>query len=717
MGLSRAIMDCPRHFKEIAWLLRWNPYDPDEADAALRAAAGRLIEFGHPMTLEAARWLLEALATPVAVSTASRLLRKTQAGPEWPTTVRVEAARGVVHWDYAAALAWPASKAAPLTAARELQAHALDPELSLPGPSIDVLRGLATGSKAGAIWTAPGTTRHDLALEEGQTVLARWAPDALGDLLRRVFATVPERTSGALEKLAREVPEHLLLLDAPRREVVADAVDRLMVENGKHDMVFARLLLARLAERPAADQIAVLSALPTGPVVATEHRRILAAPTAADFEVLAGQLHPQTSTEHLVRWLYYLSLVPLEVMPKGYPPLATLVGHPDAKIRRWAFEVILNSRDPALASVVGASGWRFTPGMDRLEAAYGSLVLCQAASNGDHLDVTERIDPQALGALAVQRSTAEDMDAFAGFVRDSLNSIARGGGPRSIPSFWTNSSEALDLLVARRGEEVAAWLEPLLEDDRGIAHGALAESFPFIGLCRALLRVRSKLGARLWSRLLDLHDTGFFKAGELEALPFAMADGPEADGLRGELLKWAKTDLHLAKIAEAAIEHDRHAWVMRCIAGDLTATNAGRIGRGLTLAGLLDATAEADALWRSQLAFPPAGGWLSQVHERARCLYRRNRWAHHWFDRFVAERNRDRAFGHHLLFVACADRRALAWAPQRITPTFHDLPEAWRNHWSLCWPGLVAHIRKIDDKQKKRLYGQDTVEQTQAPWL
>jgi hypothetical protein len=379
-------------------------------------------------------------------------------------------------------------------------------------------------------------------------------------------------------------------------------------------------------------------------------------------------------------------------------------------------EVILNSQDPALASVVGASGWRFTWGMDRLEAAYGSLVLCQAASNGGHADVSERIDPQALGTLAVQRGTAEDIDAFAGFVRGSLNSIA-GGGPRLIPSFWTDNSEALDLLVTRRGDEVAAWLEPLLEDDRRIAHGALAESFPFAGLCRALLREHPELGARLWLRLLDLHDTGLFKFGELGTLPFATADGPEADGLRGEVLKRAKTDLHLAMIAEAVVEHNRQAWVMRCIDSDLTATSAGRIARGLILAGLLDATAEADALWESRLAFPPAGGWLSRVHGLARRLYRRNRWAHHWFDRFVAERNRDQAFGHHFLFVACADRRALVWAPRRITPTFHELPEAWRNHWSLRWPGLMNRVRKIGDKQKKTLYGQNIFEQTQAPWL
>lgn len=178
-------------------------------------------------------------------------------------------------------------------------------------------------------------------------------------------------------------------------------------------------------------------------------------------------------------------------------------------------------------------------------------------------------------------------------MRACLLDNAEVKGPRSIPSFWTDNGKALDLLVEKRGEDVTGWLFPLLEGGRGSLPGVLIEDFPYIGLCRALLRHQPDDGAHLWLALLELYDQGIVRMEGFESLPFAAPDGQVTDGVRERALDRANTDLDLSKIAQAAIEHERQAWMLRCIERDLAGASAGQIARGLTLAGLLDATPEA----------------------------------------------------------------------------------------------------------------------------
>ena len=347
---------------------------------------------------------------------------------------------------------------------------------------------------------------------------------------------------------------------------------------------------------------------------------------------------------------------------------------------------------------------------------YGSMVLCEAINDDTLSDYSERIDPLALGNLAVRRQTDDALQAFANSVRTSLADLMGKTGTRIAHAHWTDNREALDLLVQRRSEELVEWLAPIFEDGQK-SFRIFIEDYPIVGLCRALLENRPADGARLWLTLFKGYDEGIVRSEEFETLPIAAPDHPEIDAIRASVLDWAKTDLDLWKIAHAAIEHDRQAWMLHSIQRDLDGTSAGVVARGVTLAGFLDFTPEAEALWHERLADPPAAGWLSKVHGWASRRYRLNKWAHHWFDLFLAERDRDRAFGFYLLFSDCADRRALVWAGRQIALIFDDLPETWRIHWSFCWPTLVKQVKKHDNQRKKNLFGTSIFVQSQAPWL
>lgn len=58
-GITRAIMNMPRHFNELAWLLRINSEDAGEADRAVCLLTERLLETGHPTCLQAAYWIMK----------------------------------------------------------------------------------------------------------------------------------------------------------------------------------------------------------------------------------------------------------------------------------------------------------------------------------------------------------------------------------------------------------------------------------------------------------------------------------------------------------------------------------------------------------------------------------------------------------------------------------------------------------------------------------
>ena len=216
---------------------------------------------------------------------------------------------------------------------------------------------------------------------------------------------------------------------------------------------------------------------------------------------------------------------------------------------------------------------------------------------------------------------------------------------------------------------------------------------------------------------MEDRDGGPFRPEGLDLLPIQSLDHAELGGVRDEVLQGAKTDGDLLRIACAARRSGNEEWLCSSIERDLGSRSSGVIARGLTLAGMLDAQESSEELWSGRLAVAPSLGWLREVHRVARSTYTRNRWARHWLMEFAEESDRDAAFGAHALFLACADRRALIWAPELLDQRRERIPDAWCQHWSLRWGDLMQRVKKSDDKLGKTLYGTKPFTRTQAPWL
>jgi hypothetical protein len=333
-------------------------------------------------------------------------------------------------------------------------------------------------------------------------------------------------------------------------------------------------------------------------------------------------------------------------------------------------------------------------------------------------EIRERIRPEAWGYLAVRDgATDDDLEVFAGFIQQRIEEDFCGSSSsRALHGRSFILGQPFDRLVAQRGDLVVSWLRPLLSGSSKPRFGMFMEAFPYIELCRALLCHRPTDGAALWRIMREHYDRDIVRTDAFTLLPFEAPDSDPVVELRNLACDKATTDEDLGKIATSVIENDRQGWLIHRVRRDLGGASAGQIARGLWLAGLLDATPAADELWRTMLSRHLASGWLSRVHEQACSLYLRNSWARRWLDAFLAERDRDRAFGRHQLFLRSADHRALGWAPKRVGEVWDDLPRPWQSHWSLCWPDLRSTIEKLDKDWKKTLFSSKITNHIQWPW-
>lgn len=656
--------------------------------------------------------LLDALGTPDAGDRAARLWGQAGQAEHRSSRPRVAVGpEGVLFWPRAEAR--QDSDSRPLHPARDLERYAVDPACHLSDRDAADLAARAARTDATDLWRSRGLTSGEAAIRDAIPALARWAPDSLASLYRRAFASVVHRTQVALSRLANELPSHLLLLDADDCAAIANAP---VSDDGESGFV-RRLSLASLTGRTATEQITYFAGRREGPCFESEHAEILTTPLEADLELIAGELTTERPADHLCRWLQYLTRVGLGAMRSDFP-LAPLLKHDDARVRRWALDVAHQAPRSAVARQVVESGWSASPQMDREEARHGSLALLHAAALLPPAELRSRIHPEGRMLLAgLPEATDLDLEAFAERLGEEIRSDLGGAGStHSHDDRLFRLEAATERLVEQHAARVLGWLQPILTRTARPALGMLHDDFPYLDLCRALLKHRPEQGAYLWRVMHEDRGAVAFQRSTFDLLPFEAPDSPPIHQLRDLCCDSATTDQALGRIASACIFYDRQEWLLRRIHADLAGTSAGMIARGLWLAGLLHATPAADELWRGHLAEAPGRGWLTAVHWRARRNFDENRWAHHWHSRFLAESDRDRAFGYYQLFLRCADPRVHGWAFRQANTAWPDLPRAWQVHLELNREKLTKVIEGKERKWKDQLFGTRIPSRHQWPW-
>jgi hypothetical protein len=73
---------------------------------------------------------------------------------------------------------------------------------------------------------------------------------------------------------------------------------------------------------------------------------------------------------------------------------------------------------------------------------------------------------------------------------------------------------------------------------------------------------------------------------------------------------------------------------------------------------LSDIECEIDSLIQSS---DIGGTWVEKLLPQIKYLHDRNRWARHWYNRFLTVSDNDEAFAHFQLFLKSVDRRCHLW--------------------------------------------------------
>jgi hypothetical protein len=673
-----AILRWPSSWDEGAWVLRWNDLDAGAAADAVLAAAREFLEAGHPLATTAAGFLLHALATSEAASLLAlaegdaRHVRDRRE-PDLASFWGLKALDGIRPADW------------------------------------ETDGDLAAGVQA--VWDGdrlrevlPTLSVRDAA--ELLALLARWAPARVPgavDALVNFAATLDAEGFGQLVGLACTMPllfgpdARRRLLDAPAAlspeasERLAEAllVLRLIDANGEGQFA----LLADAAGVPLRRPFsAVLDRIPAEPL----ERRLRAALASGD-------------ADELSRILHVACRVQATAPPAEDTVLLDLTQHGDVRVRALAMRTLRNADVRGLAVAFADGGWTWRPGLDRHEAAYGSLLLL-AASRAGRPDALERADPQV--ASFAYRDDADQADRFAAWVEAQVKRV-RSPPPEglSTASEWADNGPEIRRLAQERPDDAERWLRRLAGSGM---RSSLIMFSPLIGLLGGLMRADPDRAAALWRDAIAWAGSSV-RSEELETMPFAVpAEGVVRD-LRREALDRARDDARLAEIAFRATANPEDDWIVAAVLEDLHGASAATVARGLTLAGYGRTHGPLERLWASELAGPPAPGWLADVHRRAAAEFARHRRALALGRAFATAPSDAEAAVAFLRFQRAFDLRAVEMVVGDVNAGRLAMSDTRRAQWALGGPDREARLSLLR-REREETFGGTRRERGMHPW-
>lgn len=712
---ARAISQAFGPHEAMGWVLRVNPIDATATGSSLIDISKRLIALNNPVAHECARLILETLATPTASEVRAQL-PQTETRRFWMKRATMDA-DGVIHLPDEVE---GRTDDQPLNRFTGLRDFAYLPEATLKSDDLELLVEAAASTDPTTVFSA-GLSQGsgDFALEHSMPALARWAPDALTDLIRRIFASAPDRqgdtsaeTEGLLLGMAGKIERFWPLLDAATHALFAQAVTPMVLrelETRKAGQ-WLHAQISRLAGKTAAEQIALFNSDPHGPEFYTDEVAVFATPTAADFETL----RPLLAGDQRASWIGYIFSVDTTAMSKDFA--AALVqgfDKDDERTRKRIFSLARSGRHPEIAKAIVDLGWKWDPSEETYLGALGSLALITAARDFEVPDLEQRIDPLAWGArLQDDPGDTQALDRFEAMV---LQQIAAQTFPATVGQFpaWFNPDKAMGILARQRGDALVASLDALIE--RGPEHAFSFGRFPVMTALKALIVERPEDGARIWETLYPHYRQSSWTLEHYEELPFS-SPRPEMSAHCDQVLRDSHTDQALSHVVAWAIDGGREDWLLERVFDGLQSDQAALIARSFTILRFIDPSIAADDAWSAAQTLH-VSGWLEEIRENAVQAYKRSQSAAHWRDRFLAGNEPDQAFAALTLFLAAANFRSISVLERAVDARgFDGLPAEER---AIHYAARHDFERTAKDSTKnldKRLFLTDILNSTHAPW-
>lgn len=676
-GISRAVMGMPQHFDELAWVLRFNRDDPVEARDAVRALVEELIKSGHRLGVDAAHWLLEALAD----FQAEERLRRLRSAPG-STRSR--------------------SRQLP----RPPQKDILNPAIAIDPSEI-----------ADAASAISSQIDLDFSTNRPLLVLARAEPNRLRELIGEMALSAPTLAPEALRHLLGRLDGFLTILNSQERGALEAAIDAILSGRANEPSAElkewrARRLHVQLAGHNGSAQLELLINVVGDPSLLGSVQTRLLDFDQDDIKSALERFRIDDDRNTLLGWLTLLSESADRQSIDGWSELPALLRHPDAEVAELAIALAAQSSDPAALTVIAESGWTAGDATDRQQRWNRSVALLKASQILGRPELLTRAD-QEISAVWLQGEpdSPDALQAYASFIRRSIDRLAL---PRStIVQPLIKHKKAIAILLDRADEEFWSWLDRALRDEIGVHNLDLMDEFPLVALAEALMSRRPELGLTLWSKLKEAMQDGIVKISGLNYLPFLGLSEP-ADTARNGVLASAVNDQELADLALQASKCDQLTWLVDKALELAHRGEVDALALSVMLLGFADESPAVAKAWLEIDGLVPRGGWLEDVYLLSRQAYERNQWARHWYSRYLLATTDGDAIAAHVLLVAAIDPRAVQWIDRQSVAA---LATAKRKFWDLNTDMLNAANKKQRDKLKNTLFWTGTMKQTQWPWF
>lgn len=244
---------------------------------------------------------------------------------------------------------------------------------------------------------------------------------------------------------------------------------------------------------------------------------------------------------------------------------------------------------------------------------------------------------------------------------------------------------------------------------------ALCRAF-YERLCAALLNYEPETGASLF-RVLRTHDTVRLNYTDTR-LPILLFDlfsakrSEHVDELRESILEDCTTDMALFEVVLLSTLGGAEAWLNQKIEILRNSNNDYDRARAWLLEGYSISLEARERL--QKFVASEENSWVHDIAENALQSQLRNTYARHWFEHFLAEADRVKAWAAFRLFLRCVDRRFWLWLPEMPLSD----AEPWKRDALKANRAEICTMTEKNEKEwKDTLVGHKTHPDQLWPWM
>ncbi len=277
--------------------------------------------------------------------------------------------------------------------------------------------------------------------------------------------------------------------------------------------------------------------------------------------------------------------------------------------------------------------------------------------------------------------------------------------------------KAIIRLVELREEELMDWFVSWLDDHEKLPFFSVCDSFPLIDLAWVLIEKGLSEGLRLWEKLVDAEREGIHKYNELVFMPLYSPKQKHIETYKDKMLSMITLDTKIRDFVWHAIKAKRAEWLAEMIRDDVKSESGFRQARGWKLLGYTDNRSAFSNLWIELNEYRSQHGWLRDVANAAEVEFKRNCWAKHWYEKYIASSDVISLYVNFQLMCLCIDSRARFWMIEWSKIEASPLKNVAWSYWKINIKYLNKVHERRNKEEKNKLFGLDVMKRTQAPWF